>query len=874
MKRFLLAVVILLSLSADAAHIKGGFFTYQYLGPGSGTNLRYRITLTVYMLCTPLPSTGQLSNPINFSIFDPVTNQLVQNPSVSITSQYQLSKVYDEPCITGDQRFCYYYIVVYDLPSIELPATPQGYLIAYQRCCRIPLINNLVGSGSVGNTFTITIPGTAALPGAETNSSPVFPINDTAVVCRNSYFQYSFQATDADGDSLSYSFCDAYSGGSISVPAPNPATNPPYASVPYQLPFSGNQPMGAGVVINQNSGIISGIAPDLQGQFVLCVCVNEYRNGVLISTTRKELHVEVGNCDPLRAQLNPTQITCDGFNVNFANLDPSNPSGTEYLWTFGDPASGANNSSTLATPSHVYTDTGVYNVKLKVSIQGGLCADSAIMRVLVYPGFFPGFIATGNCFSNPFTFTDTTNTRYGEVNTWSWNFGDLSTLADTSRIRNPQYTFPNPGTRDVQLIVTNSKGCIDTANVSVNVLDKPPLSLPFNDTLICSTYQVVINATGTGQFTWTGPPTIVGANTSTITVSPATTSWYYVNLNDIGCVNRDSVRVRVIPGVSLLARADTTICEGDAVQLSAATDGLSFSWTPAANINNPNILNPVAVTYSTTTYTIVSSVGSCNARDSVVVRTVPYPVANAGPDPIVCFNGSIQLNGVHDGSSFTWTPTTYLSSPAVLNPVSSPPRTTQYILSSFDTTGCPKPGRDTVVVTILPRVRAYAGRDTSIVVGQPLQLNGTGGISYLWIPSTGLSNPNIANPVGVYTAANDTIRYKLIVADAAGCADSAFVVVRIFQVKPTVFVPTAFTPNNDGRNDVVRPISVGIERLEYFSVFNRWGQLVYKTTVDQAGWDGRINGRLQDSGVFVWMVSAVDYSGNKIFLKGTVALIR
>ena len=208
MKRFLLAIITFLVLSApaNAAHIKGGFFTYRYLGPGTGTNLRYNITLTVYMICNPSP--GQLSNPINFSIFNAGNNQFLQDVSVSITSQYNLGKVQDEPCITGNQIGCYYTIVIYDLPSIELPSTPDGYIIAYQRCCRIAGINNLVASGTVGNTFMIAIPGKATGQNAETNSSPLFPINDTAVVCHNNFFQLSFQATDPDSDSLSYYFCD------------------------------------------------------------------------------------------------------------------------------------------------------------------------------------------------------------------------------------------------------------------------------------------------------------------------------------------------------------------------------------------------------------------------------------------------------------------------------------------------------------------------------------------------------------------------------------------------------------------------------------------------------------------------------------------
>ena len=873
MKRFLIAITTFLLLSApsQAAHIKGGFFTYEYLGPGTGTNLRYKITLTIYMLCTA--GGLQISDPINFSIFNPLTNQLVVNPSVSKTNEYLLSKVYDEPCISGNQVACYYKIVVYELASIELPATPQGYIVAYQRCCRIPGINNVSGSGNVGNTFTARIPGTATAPGAEINSSPSFLINDTAVVCRNSFFQYSFQATDRDGDSLSYSFCDAFLGGDAGANStPNPAANPPYFSVPYNSPFSGSQPMGSGVTINPTTGIISGIAPDLSGQFVVCVCVNEYRNGVLISTTRKELHVEVGDCDPLNAQLAPRPTTCDGFTVSFSN-DVGNPANTTYHWTFGEPSSGINDTSFLETPTHTYALAGTYNVRLRVSL-AGLCIDSTDLQVNVFPGFFPGFTSTGSCFTNPFQFTDTTRTSYGFVDTWSWNFGDLSTLADTSHLQNPQWTYSTPGIKTVTLTVSNSKGCISTVSFPVDVLDKPLITLAFNDTLICRNDAVQLNASGTGVFNWTPLTNIINANTATPTVSPPSTTWYYVNLNDNGCVNRDSVRVRVVGSVSLLAMNDTTICQGDAIQLNAISDGLSFSWTPAFNLNNPNIINPTAITNTTTTYTVVATIGSCSATDQVVVTTVPYPVANAGPNQTICYNTDAQLSGSHDGISFVWSPVSYLNNPNILNPVSSPPRTTAYVLSAFDNQGCPKPGRDTVLITVLPRVRAFAGRDTIVVVGQPLQFNGTGGVNYVWSPSTGLSSTTIANPIGVYDASIDSVRYKLIVTDIAGCADSAFIRVKVFKTNPYVFVPTAFTPNNDGRNDVIRPIAVGVQKINYFSIYNRWGQMVFTTTENMKGWDGRIGGVLQNSGVYAWMVSAIDYTGKTIFLKGTVALIR
>ncbi len=874
MKRFFFVIITFLVLSApsQAAHIKGGFFTYTYLGPGATAgNLKYKITLTVYMICTA--SGQQISNPINFSIFNGGTNQFIQDVSVSITNQYNLSKIYDEPCITGNETGCYYKIVVYELASIELPATPNGYTIAYQRCCRINGIINVSGSQSVGNTFSITIPGTATAAGAEMNSSPVFQVNDTAVVCRNSFFQYSFQAADPDGDSLSYQFCDAITGASTNDPSPGTATNPPYSSVPYQSPYNGTQPMGPGVTIDPAMGVISGNAPVDIGEFVVSVCVNEFRNGIFIGKTRKELHIVVKDCEPLKAKLDPVFITCDGFAVDFQN-QVNNPAGTQYEWTFGEPASGSANLSTLATPSHNYVDTGMYFVKLKVSLPGGLCADSATMRLGVYPGFFPGFITTGSCFTNPVQFTDTTNTAYGVVNSWSWNFGDINTLADSSHLQNPQWTYPAPGPVDVSFTVTNSKGCKKSLQQTVIILDRPPITLAFKDTLICIPDPVQLMATGTGVFSWTPLVSITGANTPNPTVSPTSTTWYHVSMNDKGCLNNDSVRVRVLPFVTLNAIPDTTICRGDAMQLSAVTDGLQFNWTPAANIDKPTMLNPIAITNTNTTYQITARVGSCTATDNVVVTTIPYPVANAGPDALICYNTSTQLNANITGSSFVWSPAAYLDNPGILNPVATPPRTTQFILSAYDILGCPKPGRDTVTVIVNPKVKAFAGRDTIVIINQPLQFNGSGGVNYVWTPSTGLSNVNISNPVGVYGDEIDSVHYKLVVTDAIGCADSAYVRVTVFKTIPYIFVPTAFTPNNDGLNDLVRPIAVGIQKINYFSVYNRWGQLVFTTPVNGQGWDGRIKGQLQNTGVFVWMVSAIDYLGKPIFLKGTVALIR
>jgi gliding motility-associated-like protein len=161
-----------------------------------------------------------------------------------------------------------------------------------------------------------------------------------------------------------------------------------------------------------------------------------------------------------------------------------------------------------------------------------------------------------------------------------------------------------------------------------------------------------------------------------------------------------------------------------------------------------------------------------------------------------------------------------------------------------------------------------------IVFGQPLQLNASGGENYLWTPATYLNNTATSNPVAKINSPIDSIRYKVFVTDLLGCLDSATILVRIFRTNPQIFVPTGFTPNGDGKNDVLKPIAVGIERIEYFKVFNRWGQLVFSTTVNGQGWNGEIAGKPQTTNTYVWLVQAVDYTGKPIFQKGTATLIR
>jgi gliding motility-associated-like protein len=867
MNRILLTVLLLFfAFTGFAKHLKGGFFTYTFLNK-TATQIHYNITLTVYMECNATAS--QVDSKVNFTFFDVSGNKFISAVEVDKTSEKQLVRDTDEECITGDQRGCYYKVVTYELKDVALDLNSSGYTVSFQRCCRIEGINNISQSGTVGNTYSITIPGTST--GYETNSSARFKVNDTYVVCSNSPFSFSFDAEDPNGDILKYSFCDAWSGATSEIPAPTKAAAPPYQIVPYTSGYTGTTPLGGAVTIDPTTGLVKGTAPSIPGEYVVTVCVGEYKGNTLIATTRKELHLVVGNCVPIQASLDPDYITCDGYTLTFQNNAPSNDIKT-YFWDFGN---GVTSTNPVATVT--FTTAGPHPVKLVVN-RGQQCADSTTTVAKVYPGFVPDFDVNGICITKPTKFIDKTTATFGTVNGWSWDFGNTATNNDVSSIQNPIYTYNAANTYKVRLIATSSLGCRDTIIKDVKIIDKPDLSLRFKDTLICNGDALQLEAKGNGIFSWSPAGTdMMNENTATPTVSPTATKKYYVQLDDNGCLNRDSVRVRVVDFVTLQARGDTTICATDSVQLSAVSDGLKFLWTPSGTLNNPHILNPMARPTATQVYTITARIGPglrCVATDDVKVSLVPYPGVNAGLDTLICYNTPAQLQGSIVGSSFNWSPSSTLINANTLSPSVRPLKTTTaYVLTVRDTLGCPKPSRDTVIVNVLPKINAFAGRDTAVVINQPLQFAASGGVDYQWSPGTSLSATDIPNPVGMYRGDFDSIRYKVLVYNEANCVDSAYVTVKVFRTNPSIFVPTAFTPNKDSRNETFRPIAVGISRIDYFRVFNRWGQLVFSTTINGHGWDGKIGGKDQGTGTFVWVVKGIDYTGKPFFSKGTVTLI-
>lgn len=440
-------------------------------------------------------------------------------------------------------------------------------------------------------------------------------------------------------------------------------------------------------------------------------------------------------------------------------------------------------------------------------------------------------------------------------------------------------TFNNLPVGNHLILVKDAAGCIDSIRVPI-VQSFPNLTI--SDTIItpgtcngAANGSITVRASGGNgvyQYSTNGGTTFQNGN-----VFNLPSGMYNIVVRDgNGCKTTPVVAfVDFVNSVELSTTPDTVICESESTVLRATTNAQSVVWTPSTSLSMATIPTPVASPVRTTTYYITATTGVCSRRDSITVNVNPAPSPNAGPDVSICFGGSVSLLG-SGAKEYSWSPSTYLNNATDAQPVVvKPTGPITYYLSVRDMHGCNSLTKDTVKVNVTPAVKMFAGKDTLVAVGQPLQLNAAqvGAntvISYSWSPSYGLNNVNSANPVAVL---DRDISYTVKGTTALSCEGSDVIKVKVYE-GPEIYVPSVFTPNNDGLNDKLKAWAIGMKEYRYFKVFNRWGVVVHSSSDFVNGWDGRLQGLEQTTGTFVWVAEAVDFRGNVITRKGTVTLIR
>ena len=332
--------------------------------------------------------------------------------------------------------------------------------------------------------------------------------------------------------------------------------------------------------------------------------------------------------------------------------------------------------------------------------------------------------------------------------------------------------FPTE-TTTYTVTVTDENGCTDTDEVTVFVTTPPTVNAGSNVT-ICANASTNLSASGAVSYSWSP---VTGLSNPTIAnpiATPAMTTTYTVTGTAInGCTNEAQVTVFVMGNTGISAGNDTTICEGNMVQLNAI-GGSNYSWSPATGLSNPNIANPVATPSVTTTYTVTGvSTNGCPVVDMVTITVLPNPEAIACEDKTICLGDSIQLI-VTTHAQYSWSPTNTLLNPTSGTPIAFPTETTTYTVTVTDENGCTD--TDEVVVFVNPPTPVNLGPDRTVCGSGTVSLDAGEGIAYQWSPVTGLSNPNSRNPVATVT---NTITYTVQVTNADGCVGTDNITINV-----------------------------------------------------------------------------------------------
>lgn len=318
------------------------------------------------------------------------------------------------------------------------------------------------------------------------------------------------------------------------------------------------------------------------------------------------------------------------------------------------------------------------------------------------------------------------------------------------------------------------------------------------------------------------------------------------------------------------AGPDKSMCYGDSVHLEGS-GSVTYFWSPTNTLSCYTCSNPVASPQTTTTYTVsVNGPGGCVAIDSAMVTVFQHFDLHAGPDTTICFGKAVQLHA--DGAiSYSWQPSGSLSDPGIANPVASPSQSTTYYLNAVDVNGCTQSDSTTVKVFPLANQVSVTPHETTICLGGQVELHASDAETYSWQPQQDLSCLTCPDPTADPRAA---VTYTVTSTDTNGCSAGADTVrVEVDLTCVYVVVPSAFSPNNDGKNDFFHALSKGVTSFN-LKLYNRWGVLVFSAENPDSLWDGKLNGQDQPVGVYIWVLKAKLDDGTIVDQKGNVTLVR
>jgi gliding motility-associated-like protein len=704
-----------------ASHIVGAELFYDYVG---GTT--YKVTLKLYRNCGCVSDSCAEYNDPEFIQFFDASGSFFKAIPIQLPPRDTLPLTYSNPCLRPNQ-ICVEQAFFID--TVSLPPISGGFTMVYQRCCRNKDIQSI--PQSTGSTYIAHIP-TDSLA---TNSSPRFKEKPAVFICQNKFWVFDHSAIDPDGDSLSYELVNALDGANAFCPNPIPggcalhASPPPYTSVPYITPFGANNPTnnpsnGKNLIIDSITGVVTG-TPSNVGLFILAVAVHEWRNGVLIGTTIRDYQLNI--------------VPCDAPNIDINYIGNRVLPGKNY---------------------------GVYTV---------------------------------NCNNYKVNFNNySSKPAPGSTKplTYEWDFGETAYTTDTSSLPTPAYTYHDTGTYLVKVIVSQQNlnlNCHDTGYALIKIY--PLVTSDFTvasgclDSLVVGTDLSTSTSQPLSAWSWNWGDGRV-SNIQNATHKYTLPGDYTIKLtvtNPVGCVSvkTDTIHVKAIPKPDFKV---TKACIFDTVQYTytGTGDGVaSYDWD-LTTAQTSTLPNPKAY-YTSNGIKIVKltviGIEGCpeSITKNVIINPLPIPTIFPSPSSNICKYDTANLIA-GGGVSYVWHEGRTLDDSTIFNPKAYPTVTTRYIVTVTDANTCHDTISTLVVVLDLPPVDA--GLDTSVCLSpgsfrDSVKLQASGAISYVWTPTTGLSNPSISNPT-CRPLVNTT--YYVKGTDANGC--HAIDSVRVYFLDP------------------------------------------------------------------------------------------
>ncbi|PCI95775.1 MAG: hypothetical protein COB15_11820 [Flavobacteriales bacterium] len=818
LKKLLFLVAFLcFAINSFSTHLVGGNIAYKYLGDTDGDgSFNYLITFQTFLDCnSPFWLTGFPEGSLDVGIYEggssPSGNlPLIQIATMPLIDSNSIIPVPTNGCLVG-QSVCLYE-AIYEV-EVDLPLSFQGYHLFYDRCCRTGSVINLNNPGDQGLSFHAFISPTLV-----NNSSPVFSDVPVPFLCENDTVSILNTATDPDGDLLQFSFVDPYRGfGNQTAPAPAlPSPLPwPIPSVNWlNTSYDMNNPFGAfgHAFINGTTGLTEYMAP-LIGDYVVAIEIREFRFGNLIGITRRDIQIVVITC-PSNPPPNlstsggsgTTQYVLDECDsLSFPIIFTDNDGDSLTLSTSGqifDPAfitptatidSLVLGDSTVTANFNWQTDCGTAQTLpylFTVSATDNGCppkTTNVVYQVTVNPPTSPDSILGPPLICQNSNGTYSVDTILGSSFNWSVTNGTINSGQGSSSI-NVNWATVGAGTVSVNAI--SECGCPSALIDTVVTIIPSPATEAGNDTTLCLGDTLQIGGSPTGPlgtlFSWSPSFNMDNNSLANPSVWPSTTTDYIVVVDNGTCMSIDTINV-IVGSATISGGGDASICIGDAVQLNAS-GGTGYVWTPSTGLSDPSIANPIANPVLTTDYivTITDSLG-CSGIDTVTVIVDVLPSIVMDNDTSVCLGGCVQISA-SGGSSYTWTPGGTLSDSTIASPTACPTTTTTYYVTGFSGMGMCSI-QDSLTVIISPAPVITTNNDTDVCEGVCVQLNTVGGTSYIWTPSTGLSNDTIANPLACPTT---TTTYIVTGTDATGCSSSDTITITINPL------PTIDPGNNQG----------------------------------------------------------------------------